>query len=421
MRKCKLKDLIEVSRGATLPGRFYSTEGDLIRLTLGNFDYNNGGFKQNTSKEDIYYTGDVRPEFILNKGDIITPLTEQAVGLLGTTAKIPESGKYIQSQDVALVKCLEGLYPGYCYYLLPSNTVKKQLSVGAQQTSIRHTSPDKIKDCWVYILEKDEQKKVADFLDMFERKIAINRRINERLEGMAKLLYDYWFVQFDFPNEEGKPYKSSGGKMVWNEKLKREIPEGWEYIPINAIADVFNGSTPATSNKTYYDGDIVWITPKDLSIQQEKFIYYGERYITQDGYNSCSTHKLPVNTVLMTSRAPIGLLSISKTELCTNQGFKSLVPKILYLHIYLYYYLKQHINQIMQLGSGTTFKEVSRNEMLQYQIILPPKQVLKQFEDKCSQINDRQLIIQKENNNLTNLRDFLLPMLMNGQVEIKEK
>lgn len=116
MTKYKLGELVEVTRGASLSGQFYAEEGKLIRLTLGNFNMNGGGFKENTSKTDLYFTGTVRDEFILNKGDIITPLTEQSLGLLGTTARIPESGKYIQSQDVALVRCKEGLLdPNFCY------------------------------------------------------------------------------------------------------------------------------------------------------------------------------------------------------------------------------------------------------------------------------------------------------------------
>ena len=111
--------------------------------------------------------------------------------------------------------------------------------------------------------------------------------------------------------------------MVWNEKLKREIPSLWSVKTIDDIAEVYNGATPSTADEENYGGDVVWITPKDLSNQQQKFIYQGERNISRKGYESCSTHLLPSNTVLMSSRAPIGLLAIAKTELCTNQGFKS--------------------------------------------------------------------------------------------------
>ena len=270
----------------------------------------------------------------------------------------------------------------------------------------------------IFLPNIERQTKIAQILQTLDKKITINRQINQNLEAMAKLLYDYWFVQFDFPNEEGKPYKSSGGEMVWNEKLKRDIPASWKTKAIEDIADVYNGATPSTVNEQNYGGDIVWITPKDLSDQKQKFVYQGERNISQAGYNSCSTHLLPPNTILMSSRAPIGLLSIAKTELCTNQGFKSFVPQAENISTYLYYYLNIHIKQIEQLGTGTTFKEVSREDVLKFPILKPSDAILDLWEERVSALNNKQFEIQKENEYLTKQRDELLPLLMNGQVSV---
>ena len=263
-----------------------------------------------------------------------------------------------------------------------------------------------------------EQRRISKVISILDKKIAINRSINQNLEAMAKQLYDYWFVQFDFPDENGRPYKSNGGKMVWNKKLKRDIPISWETKLIDDVAEIYNGATPSTMNELNYGGDIVWITPKDLSDQKQKFVYKGERNISQVGYDSCSTHLLPSNTILMSSRAPIGLLAIAKTELCTNQGFKSFVPKSGNTTIYLYYYLQNHIRQIEQLGTGTTFKEVSREDILKFPMLKPSDNVLDLWEEMVSALNDRQLEIQKENESLTKQRDELLPLLMNGQVSV---
>ena len=418
LTRYKLGEILDVTRGASLSGEFYATEGEYIRLTCGNFNYQNNCFKENKSKDNLYYIGEFKPEFLMEKGDIITPLTEQAIGLLGSTAIIPESGKYIQSQDVAKIVCKEGLLDkGFAFYLISSALVKQQLSAAAQQTKIRHTSPDKIKDCTVWIPDLVEQKRIGKLFRSLDRKIELNRALNQNLEAMAKQLYDYWFVQFDFPNEEGKPYKYSG-EMVWSEKLKRDIPASWEIKTIEDIADVYNGATPSTINEQNYGGDIVWITPKDLSDQKQKFVYQGERNISQAGYNSCSTHLLPPNTILMSSRAPIGLLSIAKTKLCTNQGFKSFVPKAENISTYLYYYLNIHIRQIEQLGTGTTFKEVSREDVLNFPILKPSDAILDLWEKRVSALNNKQYEIQKENEYLTKQRDELLPLLMNGQVSV---
>ena len=308
----------------------------------------------------------------------------------------------------------------YLYYLLISDGITNYLCGQNTNTSGSHKriDPNDFLDINVFLPPKSIQKRIGKFLAGIDNKIDLNRAINKNLEAMAKLLYDYWFVQFDFPDENGRPYKSSGGKMIWNEKLKREIPISWEIKLIDDIAEIYNGATPSTMNELNYGGDIVWITPKDLSDQKQKFIYQGERNISQVGYDSCSTHLLPSNSILMSSRAPIGLLAIAKTELCTNQGFKNFVPKSGNTSIYLYYYLQYHIRQIEQLGTGTTFKEVSREDILKFPMLKPSDNVLDLWKETVLAINDRQLEIQKENENLTKLRDDLLPLLMNGQVSV---
>lgn len=420
LKEYKLGDLIEVTRGMSLPGEFYSTEGEYIRLTCGNFDYVNNSFKENKSKDDLYYVGKIKSEFIMEKGDIITPLTEQAIGLLGSTAIIPESGKYIQSQDVAKVTCKKGMIDhDFAYYLIPSKCVKEQLSAAAQQTKIRHTSPDAIKACKVFVPPLSEQKKIASVLSALDDKIALNKKMNQKLEAMAKRLYDYWFVQYDFPDKNGHPYKTTGGPMTYNPTLKREIPEGWEVKQICDITKIFNGSTPSTTEEGNYGGEIVWITPKDLSDQNCKFVYQGARNITQAGYDSCSTTMVPKGTVVMSSRAPIGLLSIAQCDLCTNQGFKNMVPNDMTDSKYLYYTIQQHIPQIQNLGTGTTFKEVSKDELGRFAILYPPKKLIVAFEEKVAPIFDVQFNKVKEISRLTTLRDKLLPLLMNGQVVVE--
>jgi type I restriction enzyme S subunit len=268
-------------------------------------------------------------------------------------------------------------------------------------------------------LSLDQEKKIGKLITDLEDKININRAINRNLEAMAKQLYDYWFVQFDFPDENGKPYKSSGGKMVWNEKLKLNIPMGWTIARLIGIADIKNGATPSTTIEENYGGDIIWITPKDLSDQNSKFVYDSQRKITQHGFDSCSTNMLPINAILLSSRAPIGLISIAKCELCTNQGFKNIVPHNLKDSSFLYYYIKEHIKQIEQFGTGTTFKEVSREDLSPFPILVVRNEVIyNKWIEASKTIFDEQLCVFKENETLSKQRDELLPLLMNGQVSI---
>lgn len=340
------------------------------------------------------------------------------VGRSGSVGKVHYYEQPTWAHNTALfVKNFKGNDPKYLYYFLKNLHLDEMFSKGS---SVVPSLDRKVVHSLIVPFQEDKtcQKQIASVLSNIDRKIELNRAINQNLEAMAKQLYDYWFVQFDFPDENGRPYKSSGGEMVWNKKLKRDIPISWETKQIDDVAEIYNGATPSTINELNYGGDIVWITPKDLSDQKQKFVYKGERNISQVGYDSCSTHLLPSNTILMSSRAPIGLLAISKTELCTNQGFKSFAPKSGNIAVYLYYYLQHHIRQIEQLGTGTTFKEVSREDILKFPILKPSDNVLDLWEEMVSSLNDRQLEIQKENESLIKQRNELLPLLMNGQVSV---
>ena len=305
----------------------------------------------------------------------------------------------------------------YMYYYLQFHM--KEIEALGSGTTFKEISKSALQGIEIRLPDLEKQRDIAKCLSDLDRKIELNKQINDNLEAMARQLYDYWFVQFDFPNKEGKPYKSSGGAMVYNERLKREVPIGWEVENLIDFAEIKNGATPSTADEANYGGDIVWITPKDLSDQQSKFVYQGERNITEQGFDSCSTSILPTNSVLMSSRAPIGLVSIAKHEVCTNQGFKSFIPKSISDSIYLYYYIKHNIKQIEQLGTGTTFKEVSRDDLCKFPILtIGAKDIYVQWIELQNGIADKQLALTKEIAALTKQRDELLPLLMNGQASV---
>ena len=418
LQKYKLGELIDVRRGASLAGEYYATEGELVRLTLGHFDYQGGGFKDNTSKDNLYFTGPIKPEFILNKGDIITPLTEQTPGLLGSTAMIPESGKYIQSQDVALITPDESKLDRYfCYYLLPSKIVKQQLAAGAQQTKIRHTTPDRIKDLTVFIPDLPNQKAVGQLLRDIDRKIALNREINRNLEAMARQLYDYWFVQFDFPDENGKPYKSSGGKMGWDEKLKRDIPEDWKSNKISEIAKTYSGGTPTSSNKDYYDSkDVPWINSGELN---ESFITATDNYISEFGLNNSSAKIYPANSILVALYgATAGKVSFLSFEASSNQAVCGVIPNHANLTEYLYIALSSLCKYYISLSTGSARDNISQATVKDTLLLFPNNKILGEFHILASKIFDKIINCQLEILNLTKQRDELLPLMMSSQVSV---
>ena len=417
LTKHKLGELLDVTRGASLNGEYFATQGDYMRLTCGNFDYQNNCFKTNTSKENLYYTGSFNPEFLMTEGDIITPLTEQAVGLLGSTAWVPESGKYIQSQDVAKITPNEKLLDKkFCYYLISSKVIKHQLSVAAQQTKIRHTSPDKIKDCTVWIPSLEEQAQIGQFLYDIDSKIALNRQINDNLEAMAKQLYDYWFVQFDFPNEDGKPYKSSGGAMVWNEKLKREIPSCFEVVNMGNLCDFRNGIN-YSKDETGNDYQIVNVR----NISSSKILLDGEDFdVITVPISKAENYVLkPDDIIIARSGCPGStrlLLSSANTLFC---GFIICCsPKDSSMRNYLVYCLKQLEGTNATTSGGSILQNVSQDTLKGLHVIVPEKQIIDKFNKTIELIFARMLNCLKESKALTKQRDELLPLLMNGQASV---
>lgn len=413
MKKYKLSELMEVTRGMSLCGEYYATEGDLMRLTLGNFDYRNNCFKDDKSKDNLFFSGDVKDEFILNKGDIITPLTEQAIGLLGSTAKVPCSGKYIQSQDVGLIKCNEKLHPDFAFYLIPSKLVRNQLSAAAQQTKIRHTSPDKIKSCTVWIPEYSKQEEIGKLLSTLDDKIALNRRMNAKLEQMAKRLYDHWFVQFDFPNADGKPYKSSGGKMEYNEVLKREIPAGWGVGNLYDIAEYINGL--ACQNYRPKESE------KSLPVIKIREMNEG---ITADTEKVSASipgkYRIYAGNILFSWSASLEIKIWTGETGGLNQHIFKVIPKGYFSKGYVYQQLSAYLVNFKKMAESrkTTMGHITSDHIKQSRILIPPKEIISAFNEKTFSIFNYQLSIEKETQKLTALRDRLLPLLINGQVEV---
>lgn len=170
---------------------------------------------------------------------------------------------------------------------------------------------------------------------------------------------------------------------------------------LGEIAKIINGATPSTADSSNYDGKIVWITPKDLSDQKSKYISKGARNITQKGYDGCSTQMIPANNILMSSRAPIGLLSINAVDCCTNQGFKNIVVDKSKCDVnYLYYYLKFHIAEVEALGSGTTFKEVSKASLQKFELSIPSMEEQKRIGQTLSDLDDKIILNRSINHNL---------------------
>ena len=391
-KRYKLGELLRVKHGWAFKGEFFSDTGVQSILTPGNF-YESGGFKANPLK-DRFYSGDYPKEYLCSKGDLVVAMTEQAAGLLGSTAIVPEDNRYLHNQRIGLISCNESLNKDFAYYLFMTQSVRQQISRSASGTKVKHTSPEKIYDVQVDIPKIQTQKNIAIFLSSLDKKIQINNQINQELEAMAKTLYDYWFVQFDFPDQNGKPYKSSGGKMVYHPELKREIPEGWGVARLGEL-QITTGKRDA--NFGTENGKYDFWTTANNPIKSDEFSFEGKAILIAGNGN------FYVNFTDGKFEA------YQRTYVIQSEDEKML--------IFMYMACLQSVEKLRKGSNGSIIKYITIGDI--NDISSPFEQnVVDEFIKIYRPLIDLISNNKKENQQLTQLRDWLLPMLMNGQVII---
>ena len=411
-KRYKLGELLRVKHGWAFKGEFFSDTGVQSILTPGNF-YESGGFKANPSK-DRFYSGDYPKEYLCSKGDLVVAMTEQAAGLLGSTAIVPEDNRYLHNQRIGLISCNESLNKYFAYYLFMTQSVRQQISRSASGTKVKHTSPEKINDVQVDIPKIQTQKNIAFFLSSLDKKIQINNQINQELEAMAKTLYDYWFVQFDFPDQNGRPYKSSGGKMVYHPELKREIPEGWGVEKLSSLLEIGRETinpmkTPKEEFKYYsipeYDVSGSFSYELGETIRSNKFIVEKSDLLVSklNPWFNRVVYNLEEN-------------AISSTEFIVWKTFNRFEKNFLYQVATS----EEFIEYCTRFATGTSnsHKRVSPDIMVGFQIPFE-KTYIQKFGEITDSIRTQVLQNNVQNQELTQLRDWLLPMLMNGQVKVE--
>lgn len=351
-------------------------------------------------------------KYTLKEGDIVF----SRVGSIDRSVYVKaEEDGWLFSGRCIRVRCNNSVNPRYLSFYFRLTSFKKMmldLSVGATMPSLNTEIMDNL---ILYLPSKEHQDVVASLLDDIDSKISNNNAIAAELEGMAKDLYDYWFVQFDFPDENGKPYKSSGGKMVWNEELKREIPEGWEVDRLGKVCDTLLGGTPDTENALYWNGDIPWLNSGEVATSP---VLNAEKTITKEGLKNSATSFASAGAVVMSITRYIRP-SILGIDACFNQSVIAVIPNEQIHSTYLYLFMLSQVERYMRLRTGAQQPHINKETVDSTLITLPVDSVLNQFYDRVEPLFERQMIAMKEAKELESLRDFLLPMLMNGQVKVK--
>jgi type I restriction enzyme S subunit len=361
-------------------------------------------------------------KFILKKGQVAITKDSETPNDIGVSSYISEDFKdVVLGYHLALITPDNDKLNGqFLHYWLNTKQAKRYFENNAGGSGQRCTLVlDCIKSTPLYLPKLSTQVKIAKVLSDLDTKIELNNRINRELEAMAKTLYDYWFVQFDFPNEQGKPYKSSGGKMVYNAELKREIPEGWVVKKLSDIATTGSGGTPLSTKKEYYEnGNIPWINSGEVNMP---FIVSTKNFITQKGLENSSAKMFKRGTILMAMYgATAGKVSFIDIEACTNQAICAINPKEDFHRIYIKLMLEDLYKYLINLSSGSARDNLSQDKIRELKFVIPSKSLIQKFDIIVQSTMNKILINLKQNQQLKELRDWLLPMLMNGQVTVKE-
>ena len=366
MKKYKLGDILELQRGYDLPLSQQETGNVLVAGSNGIIGSHNEA---------------------RGNHPCIT------VGRSGSVGKVHYYEQPTWAHNTTLfVKDFKGNSPQYLYYFLKNLHLDKMFAKGS---SVVPSLDRKVVHSLVVPFPKDivYQKQIASVLSNLDRKIALNRSINHNLEAMAKQLYDYWFVQFDFPDENGMPYKSSGGKMVWNEKLKREIPEGWDDVILNDFLIIKNGRDHkllATGNYPVYGsgGEMRRVSA---------YLYNGEAILMP--------RKGSLNNIMYVNKAFWTVDTMFYSEMKIPNCAK-----------YVFFAIKDI--DFTRWDSGTGVPSMTASLLYSIPLVKPNDLILQIFDNVLLPIFQKLEKVQLENENLAKLRDSLLPLLMNGQVSV---
>ena len=300
--------------------------------------------------------------------------------------------------------------PNYIYYLMLTMTHRlKAVASGAATPIINKSLFGSLE---VTVPDLIVQTKIGHYLKSFDDLIENNRRRIDILEEMARLSYREWFVCFRLPGHEGVELVDSDLGL---------IPEGWEVLRVGDALEAVGGGTPSKVVEEYWtEGDVQWFTPTDLTRAESAFVSGSSLRITELGLKKSSAKLFPVGSVMMTSRATIGVISISTTDAATNQGFITCVPSKRLPSNYIYFWLHSNVDLFLILAGGATFKELRKSTFRELPILVPDQQQMDQFEEHVGPTMALIKNLLRQNQVLVEARNLLLPRLVAGELDVSE-
>jgi len=311
----------------------------------------------------------------------------------------------VVSTGFAVLRAKEGIDEKYLYYAATTPEMIMWMDNHTSGSAYPAVNLGTLKHAEIPVPSVTTQKKIGEILHKIDLKIEVNKEINDILEEIAQALFKAWFVDFEF-----------------YEDLKQselgEIPESFELVQIGDVCSTRGGGTPSTDNDEYWDGDNLWLTPKEVTSLDSKIVFDTERKVTDEGLNNSSTAIMPEKSVLLTSRATVGEVVVNREPMGTNQGFICIQPNIRVEPYYLACLVENKRPEIENRASGSTYDEISQTSFNGIQVAVPPKEDIEEFENKVEDIYEDIYTRELENRRLEELRDALLPKLMSGEIRV---
>ena len=337
-----------------------------------------------------------------------------------------ESAQFALGQRIV---CMRGkdqkLDNTYLRYLLTSPMQQEILMSYATGTTVLGISQKALRSMPISVPDFSEQKQIGHVLAALDSKFDLNRRMNETLEAMARAIFKDWFVDFSPARAKGEgraPYLAPELWDLFPAAIDDEDkPVGWELSEIGKEVEAVGGATPSTKESSYWEGgENHWATPKDLSKLASPVLLDTDRKITDTAVNKISSGLLPVGTVLLSSRAPIGYLAIAEVPTAVNQGFIAMVCRKRLPNVFVLFWSYENLDYIKGISGGSTFSEISKKAFRPVPVVVPSERVLTAYERLIRPLYERIVTNMKESASLAQTRDLLLPKLMSGEIRLAE-
>jgi len=385
-KEYKLGEIAEITPGFAFKSKDFGPTGELVvkikdiippyidlsnsdRVDLANYDLNK------------------LKKYLLSEGDYVVAMTGATIGKVG---KMKTHQKAFLNQRVAKIKAKDGFCDDFVYYSISGNDFQTFIQNNIDSNSAQENiSANSIARFPVILPSLDEQHRIASILTSLDDKIDLLRRENATLEAMAETLFRQWFVV--------------------------EAKEEWEEGKLGDILSVKGGTTPSTKEPSYWDGDITWTSPRDVTTLNGLYLFDTEKKITQKGLEQISSGLLPEGTLLMSSRAPVGVLAFAEIPLAINQGYIAILDDKGYSKEFIYLWLKTNMDLVHSYSNGSTFMEISKSAFKSLDLLIPPQSEVEEFVGKVKpyfekiRLNEMHCIL------LFKLKNLLLPRLMSNK------